>query len=46
MVRIFSLSYAVLPSFLVSVPFIDPYFIFKFIIKIYYSNVALFTALI
>jgi len=29
-VGIFSLSYAVVPSFLVSVFFIDPYFIFKF----------------
>ena len=31
-VGIFSLSYAVMPSFLVSVLFINPYFIFKFII--------------
>ena len=31
-VKIFSLSYAVIPSFLVSALFIDPYFIFKFII--------------
>jgi len=29
-VRIFSLSYAVIPLFLVSVLFIDPYFILKF----------------
>jgi len=31
-VGIFLLSYAVMQSFLVSVLFIDPYFIFKFII--------------
>jgi len=30
-VGIFLLSYAVMPSFLVSVLFIDPYFILKFI---------------
>jgi len=31
-VGIFSLSYAAMPSVLVSVLFVDPYFIFKFII--------------
>jgi len=34
-IGIFSLSYAVMPSFLVSVLFINP---FKFIISIYYSK--------
>ena len=34
-VGIFSLSYAVIPSFLVSVFFIDPYFILKFVNFLY-----------
>ena len=44
-VGIFSLSYAIIPSFLVSVLFIDPYFIFKFNILARVHNLLLLCTL-